>query len=123
MQINNVSLVGRVGKDPEIKYFESGKCLANFSIAVNRTKDITDWFDLVAWDKTAETVGKYVTKGKQVAVTATLYHDVWEDKGDGKPRSKPIFRVERLTLLGKGADGEGGSSAPPPAPDYDLDDF
>lgn len=123
MQINNISITGRLGRDPEIKYFESGACLANFSVAVNRTKEITDWFDCVAWEKTAEIIGKFVGKGKEIAIVGTLYHDIWHDKATDSNRSKPIIRVERVSLLGSKSDSQGGGT-PPPKPQYDdLDDF
>ena len=71
--MNTAVLVGRVGRDAEIKYFESGKVKANFSVAVNRwdskTKsEVTDWFNVDVWDKQAEFAGEYIKKGRQVVV-------------------------------------------------------
>lgn len=107
--LNTVTLVGRVGKDPEIKYFESGKSKATFTLAVSRpTKGKeTDWFDLEAWEKTAEIAANYVKKGRQLAVKASLVFENWTDRETGEPRSKPIIRVERLELLGSRAENEG----------------
>ena len=76
--INSVVLVGRVGQDPEMKYFESGKVKTTFSMAINRwdakTKgEVTDWFNIELWDKLAEVAGEYVKKGKLVAVDGNLH--------------------------------------------------
>ena len=73
--MNTAVLVGRVGRDAEIKYFESGKVKANFSIAVNRwdpkTKsEVADWFNIDVWDKLAEFAGEYVKKGE---ILYTIY--------------------------------------------------
>ena len=75
--MNSVVLVGRVGRDAEIKYFESGKVKANFSIAVNRwdskTKsEVADWFNIDVWDKQAEFAGEYVKKVCRSQLTAEL---------------------------------------------------
>ena len=61
--MNSVSLIGRLTADPETRYFESGKVVAKFSIAVNRTKDEADFFEIEAWEKTAEVVSQYCKKG------------------------------------------------------------
>lgn len=104
--INSVTLVGRVGRDPEVKYFESGSVVAKFSLAVNRTKTETDWFDLEMWEKNAKTAADYVTKGKQIAVSGSLVHEKWTDKTTGESRSKPVVRVDRLEFLGSKKDSE-----------------
>lgn len=81
--INSVVLVGRVGKDPEMKYFESGKSKTTFSVAVNRwhsaeKKEVADWFFIEFWDKDAERAGEYVKKGRLIAIEGRL--DTWKDK-------------------------------------------
>ncbi len=118
MTLNLVHLVGRVGRDPEIKYFESGKSKCSFSLAVtrNRKTDETDWFELEMWDKTAETASNYVKKGRQIAVIGSLKFDRWNDKTTGEGREKPLILVDRLELLGSKRDDEGGSGGA-----YDAD--
>jgi len=115
MSINKINLVGRAGKDPETKYFDSGKQVCNFTLAVNRrtsNKDEPpDWFDLEMWDKTADIAGKYVKKGSLVGITGSLVFDRWQDKTTGEERSKPVIRVEQLDLLGSKQDNQSGSSA------------
>ena len=114
MSINKVHLVGRAGRDPEVKHFDSGKQVCNFTIAVNRrtsNKDEPpDWFDLEMWDKTADVAGKYVKKGSLVGITGSLYFDRWNDKTTGEERSKPIIRVEQLELLSSKQEASGFSS-------------
>jgi single-strand DNA-binding protein len=98
--MNSVTLVGRCGRDPEVKYFESGSVNAKISLAVNKGKDSANWFNLVAWGKTAEVMANYVTKGKQIAVTGSLFWETWKDSATGASRSKPVIRVQSVELLG-----------------------
>jgi len=102
MSINVVSLVGRAGRDPEIKYFESGSVKCNFTLAVNRRSkrtDEPDWFDLELWGKTAEVAGNYVRKGSLVGVKGAIRFDRWIDR-NGEERQRMFIRVEQLELLG-----------------------
>jgi single-strand DNA-binding protein len=115
MSINKVNLVGRAGRDPETKYFDSGKQVCNFTLAVNRrtsNKDEPpDWFDLEMWDKTADIAGKYVKKGSLIGITGSLVFDRWKDKTTGEERTKPVIRVEQLDLLGSKQDNQASSSS------------
>ncbi len=109
MSINVIHLVGRAGRDPDIKYFEdTGKAKCTLTIAVNRMKkdDGPDWFDLEIWDKTAKIAADYVKKGSLIGITGELKFDYWSDKNTGDPRSKPIIRVTKLDLLGSKRDNE-----------------
>ena len=117
MTLNKVHLVGRAGRDPEIKHFESGKMVCNFAIAVNRntsnSDEPPDWFDLEVWDKTAEVAANYVKKGSLIGISGSLKFDRWSDRSTGDERQKPVIRVDRLELLGSRKDNEaasGGSS-------------
>jgi single-strand DNA-binding protein len=109
MSLNVVTLVGRAGRDPEVKYFESGSVVCNLTLAVNRQRknsDEPDWFNLEIWGKTAEIAANYVRKGNLIGVTGSLKFDHWQDRGTGINRSKPVIRVERLDLLGSKRDNE-----------------
>ena len=109
MSLNVVTLVGRAGRDPEVKYFESGKVVCNFTLAVNRpTKksDEPDWFDLEIWGKTAEVAASYVKKGSLIGVHGSLKLETWSDRATGASRSKPVIAVDRLDLLGSKRDNE-----------------
>ena len=108
MSINVVHLVGYAGRDPEVKYFESGNVVCNLTLAVNRIKkdEPPDWFELQIWDKTAEFTANYVKKGRLLAIKGTLKIDTWSDRNTGTNRSKPVIRVEKLDLLGSKRDNE-----------------
>jgi len=101
-ELNQVVLVGRVGKDPEIKYFESGTSMAMFSLAINRpTKEKkTDWFDIKIWGRQAEIAGEYVRKGSLIGVEGNLDFDSWNDKTTGELQVKPVILGSNLRLLG-----------------------
>lgn len=109
MSLNVVTLVGRAGRDPEVKYFESGSVVCKFPIAVDRrtrNSDQPDWFDLEIWGKTAEVAANYVRKGGLVGIKGSLKFDYWQDRNTGASRSKPVIRVDRLDLLGSKGDNE-----------------
>lgn len=85
--MNSVTLLGRIGQEPELKYTNSGQALVNASMATNEvwTKDgqrqeKTEWHELVFWGKTAEIAGKYVHKGDQLLVTGRLQTRSWVDR-------------------------------------------
>ncbi len=109
MNINVVTLVGRVGGDPDMKYFESGAVKCRLTLAVRRrtrNSDEPDWFTLELWDKTAEVAGNYIRKGSLIGVKGSLKFDSWSDRNTGAPRSTPIIRVDQLDLLGSKRDAE-----------------
>jgi single-strand DNA-binding protein len=111
MSINVVTLVGRVGGDPDIKYFESGTVKCRLTLAVrrrSRNNDEPDWFELEIWGKTAEIAGNYVKKGSLIGVKGALKFDSWSDRNTGTNRSKPVIHVDQLDLLGSKRDSEGG---------------
>ncbi len=105
-EINQVTVVGRVGKDPELKYFETGNTLAIFSVAVNRpTKNKeTDWFDIKLWGKQAEIAGEYVRKGSLIGIVGQIDFDSWNDKTSGELQVKPVISGTDLRLLGSKSD-------------------
>ena len=102
MAINSISLVGRAGRDPEVKYFESGSIVANLTLAVNRRskQDEPDWFNLEIWGKQAQVAADYVRKGSLLGITGSFKLDQWKDKNTGENKSRPVIRVDRLELLG-----------------------
>ena len=108
MGINSVTLVGRAGRDPEVKYFESGTVVANLTMAVNRRNknDEPDWFNLEIWGKQAQVAADYVKKGSLIGITGSFKLDSWKDRNTGESRNKPVVRVDRLELLGSKRDSE-----------------
>ena len=108
MGINSVTLVGRAGRDPEVRYFESGTVVANLTMAVNRRNrdDEPDWFNLEIWGKQAQIAADYVKKGSLIGITGSFKLDSWKDRNTGEDRHKPVVRVDRLELLGSKRDSE-----------------
>ncbi|MEM6591111.1 MAG: single-stranded DNA-binding protein [Cyanobacteria bacterium P01_H01_bin.119] len=110
--VNTVTLVGRAGRDPDVKYFESGNVVCNLTLAVNRrtrNSDEPDWFSLEIWGRTAEIAANYVRKGSLIGVSGALKFDYWQDRATGQARSKPVIRVDRLDLLGSKRDNDAAS--------------
>jgi single-strand DNA-binding protein len=89
---NSVQLIGRLGKDPEVRTFDSGKKQTSFSIATSDTYknqkgekiEETQWHNLVAWGKIADIAGQYLKKGNEVAIEGKLIHRAYEVKGEKK---------------------------------------
>ena len=101
--MNSVILIGNLGQDPEMKYFESGKNNVKFSLALNSynaktKKEITDWVSCEAWGKTAELIGEFCKKGHKLAIEGSLKTQKWEDN-DGNKRSITFVLVSRVEFL------------------------
>nr|WP_315046236.1 single-stranded DNA-binding protein [uncultured Leptotrichia sp.] len=79
--MNNIVLIGRMTKDPELKYTNNGKGNTRFTLAVQRNKDETDFINCVAWEKTAENIAEYFKKGSQIAVQGTIRTGNYEKDG------------------------------------------
>ena len=89
MSLNHIALMGRLTKDPELRYTQTQKPVATFTLAVDRDynptgEKETDFPQIVAWNKTAEFVHQYITKGNMVIVTGRLQSREWTDKNDNK---------------------------------------
>ncbi len=113
VDINHIVLVGRAGKDPEMRYFESGRVVTTLTLAVNRpVKDAqTDWFDIEIWGKPAEIAGEYVKKGSLIGVEGKIRWDSWTSKDTGDLNIKPMVIADNIRLLGSKKDNN-----PSPAP-------
>ena len=106
---NKVQLIGRIGQSPEVKHLESGKTVANFSLATNeRYKnnkgelvENTEWHNLVAWGKTAEIIEKYLEKGSEIAIEGKLTNRSWKDKEGNKKYATEVLVNELLLMGGK----------------------
>lgn len=112
MGVNSITLVGRAGRDPEVRYFESGTVVANLTLAVNRRtgSDEPDWFNLEIWGKQAQVAADYVRKGSLLGIIGSFKLDRWTDRSSGEERTKPVVRVDRLELLGSKRDSEAGGT-------------
>ena len=106
---NKVQLIGRLGQDPEIINLESGKKIAKFSLATNDNyKDASgqkienvQWHNLIAWNKTADIIEKYVTKGKEIAIEGKLTSRSYDDNEGNKRYVTEVLVNEVLMLSGK----------------------
>jgi single-strand DNA-binding protein len=133
--VNHVILIGRLTRDAELKYTSGGMAVCKFALAVNkRRKQGEQWveeanfFDIVLWGKSGESLNQYLVKGKQVAVEGELHQNRWEQ--DGQARSKIEINANNVQLLGGNvASVEGvrnqtapskSTSAPPSDPDDSI---
>lgn len=110
--MNICTFIGRLGRDPDMRYTTSGKAVVSFSLGVNRDgkKDETDWINFVAWEKTAEVIAKYCHKGDLLGVTGSLMQRNYEDK-DGNKRTVHEVRVNRIDFCGGKKNGGGAAAA------------
>ena len=114
--INRVILVGRLVKDAELKFTSASTPVTRFSVAVNRSRKNGDqweeevsYIDIVLWGRSAESISKFLTKGKQVAVEGELRQNRWEQ--DGQQRSKLEVVASNVQLL-SGGTAPGSGNAP-----------
>ena len=131
---NNVTLVGNLVADPELRYTKGGAAISSLRVAVNRRwqkdgewEEETSFFDVTCWAQIAENCAESLTKGMRVVVTGRLEEQRWEDKESGDPRRKIVIIADEVTpsLRWATADvtkqhGKGGgkkTSAPAPADD------
>ncbi len=117
--VNKVILIGNLGRDPEIRYTQSGEPIANFTLATNEVwndksgqrQERTEWHRVEVFGKTAQVVRDYLTKGRQVYLEGSIRYEEWTDK-DGNKRNTTRVRVSgpgsRLVLLGGRGEGPGG---------------
>jgi single-strand DNA-binding protein len=121
--INKVILVGNLGRDPEVRYAQSGMAICKLSVAVTERvkdgdawKDATEWFRVTVFGKTAENAGQYLQKGRQVYVEGRLKTDKYKDK-EGIERTSIEVIANTLQYLGGQGGGAGGGrrdgGAPP----------
>jgi single-strand DNA-binding protein len=104
-----ITIVGNVGRDPELRYTTSGSPVCDFSVAVNERwtdsqtneqKDKTTWFRVTCWNRLAETVNQYVQKGRQVLVVGTIDASAWTDQ-QGEARASLELTARTVKFLGQ----------------------
>lgn len=123
--INNVTLVGRLTKDADIRYTTSGTAVLNFALAVNESRkqgekwiEEASFFDVTLFGKMGESIHKYMAKGKQVAISGRLQQQRWETNGE--PRNRVIVVADTVQLLG-GGNGQGAPSGASGQSDFQED--
>lgn len=131
--LNQVTLMGNLTRDPELRQTPTGQNVTSFSLALNRAykdasgewQEVTDYIDIVCWGPLAERVAQYLSKGRRCLVQGRLQSRSWEQ--DGNKRSKVEVLANDVTFLdsrGAGGDndaGNGGASAPPADKDQPAD--
>ena len=143
MSFNKITLVGNLGRDPELRYTPQGTPVCSFSLATNERRkdktgemqDQTTWFRVTLWGRQAETASQYLTKGRPVYIEGRLRVEEWTDR-DGKPRHTLEVHATDMQFIGGGRSeeppversaGSSGSSAPgeqasEPQHDFAADD-
>jgi single-strand DNA-binding protein len=96
--LNNVQLIGHLGKDPETRFTPTGKKVCHFSLAVNRRgSEEADWFQIEAWEGLGEVCQQYLAKGRLVYLEGRLKTDRWtDDKGETHYRTKVVARQMQM---------------------------
>lgn len=110
--LNRVTLLGRVGKDPEVRYTGSGKAVATFTMATSQRwrdqegsdQERTEWHRIVAWGRLGEICGEYLGKGKQVYVEGRIQSREWEDQDGNKRTTVEIIASDLILLGGPGSE-------------------
>jgi single-strand DNA-binding protein len=105
--LNEVKLLGRLGKDPELKYLSTGKAVVNFTLATGRRwrdaggedKEETTWHNAVAWDKLAENIGQYLHKGSRVYLAGRIQNRSWDDEATGTKRYASEVLITDMIML------------------------
>lgn len=123
--VNKAILIGNLGRDPELRYTQSGQPVANFTLATTETwnkkdgggkEERTEWHRIVAWGRTAELCTQYLAKGRTVYIEGRIQTREWEDREGKKQRTTEVVAqtVQFLGNRGAGAGagaGAGGSGA------------
>ncbi len=113
--VNKVILIGRLGNDPEVRYFSDGTAVANFSIATSdewkdkdsgEKRERTEWHRIVAFRRLGEICGEYLSKGRQVYIEGKLQTREWEDR-DGNKRYTTEIVASNMQMLGSRDSGSG----------------
>ena len=122
--VNKAIIVGNLGRDPEVRFTQSGQAMARFSVATTDTwrdrengrQERTEWHNIVVWGKQAETCGEYLFKGRQVYIEGRIQTRKVEDK-EGNERYFTDINAQQVKFLGSGraapAGDEGAGAVPP----------
>ena len=117
--VNKVILVGRLGKDPEIRSTPNGTTVCKFSLATDERwtdksgekQERTEWHNIVAWGKLAEICGQYLRKGKLIYIDGSIRTDSWDDKETGQKKYRTEIIAANMQMLDKKGDDEGGGGS------------
>ena len=124
--VNKVFLIGRLGRDPEMRYTQEGQAVTTFSLATDRptrpgAERETDWHNVVCWEKTAEFANEYLAKGRLVFVGGRLTYRSWEGRDGVKRRTAEVVASEVIPLDPRPGSQPGETAAEAgPAADDDV---
>ena len=128
--LNKVMIIGKLGRNPEMRYTPSGKPVTSFSVATNRSwtnaegerREDTEWFNVVAWGNLAEICKQYLTKNQQVYVEGRLQTRGWEDQ-DGKKHYRTELVANEMIILGERKDIEAAEEGPADEAELESNEF
>jgi single-strand DNA-binding protein len=113
--LNKCMVIGHLGRDPEMRYTANGSAVTTFSVATSRRfttngeqREETEWFNVVTWNRLAETCAQYLQKGRLVYVEGRMQTRSWDDQATGQKRYRTELIAEEVRFLGGGRDGGGG---------------
>ena len=117
--LNKVMLIGNVGRDPEMRYLQSGEAVTTFSLATNRRwngadgqrREETEWHNIVAWGKLAEQCNEFLSKGRTVFVEGRLQTRSWDDQASGQKRFRTEIVANQMQMLDSTRGGRDGAVA------------
>jgi single-strand DNA-binding protein len=120
MSVNKAILIGRLGKDPELRYTPGGRAVASFPLATSerwtdqegQKKESTTWHNIVAWGRQAEVLKEYLHKGKEVYIEGRIDNRSYEDK-EGNKRWVSEVVVQQFQFVGSRADSQGAPQDQP----------
>jgi single-strand DNA-binding protein len=122
--LNKIQLIGNLGKDPELRFTPSGSPVTTFSVACNRkytqdgqSKEETEWFSIVAWNKQAESCNQYLVKGSMVYVEGRLHTRTWDGQDGQKHYRTEVIASQVIFLDKKQANSERLQEDEEPPPD------
>ena len=108
---NLVILLGRMARDPELKYTSSGKAYANFTLAVQKTIEKAEFIDCVAWEKTAENIAEYYRRGNRILINGKIITSTYESNGEKRKSVKvQAFSFEFIDSKNSGTNRNGNKN-------------
>ncbi len=115
--VNKVFLLGRLGKDPEVRYLENNRAVANFTLATNEVfidksgnkVEQTDWHNIEMWDALARNAEKVLKKGRTVFIEGKIKNETWTDK-EGNKRSAVRIRALQFQVVSSSGNADHGNN-------------
>ena len=130
--LNKCMIIGNVGRDPEMRYTPNGNAVTSFSVAVSRSwnpkeggdqRDETEWFNVVTWNKLAETCNQYLTKGQKVYIEGRIQSRSWDGTDGQKHYRTELIANEMMMLSAKGEMAGVGAGRDEFSPNQESDDI